>query len=325
MKKKVFSFERAEARAQAHRVRMRASAFCALASLLAFAALASEDEPYRPFAQWADVPAAGELVVGLVYNESEAYHIWAGHQYQDVSVESGGESYGIDINQGFVALQYGITEKWAADLSVGYATAGSRYFSPHGEVTETTGLMDWGLGVRYQVFNEATAKSAWIPTLTLRAGALLPGTFDEYMPVAPGNRSASIEPEVLARKHFGWPGLGAYFDSLFRWNRTTHNDQYIVAVGLFQQIKGWELDVGYRHLGTITGQSIELGPDYTISYPRELRENRDNVEAGFSYTTSKRHIRYGFQTTTVLNGVNSDGKWWVGGSIDIPFGGSHND
>src|SRR5690348_73568 len=76
----------------------------------------SENVPHRPFAEWADVPAQGEFVLGFVYEESEAYRIWAGNGSHNITVKSGGESYGIDINQGYLAMQYGIVEKWAADL-----------------------------------------------------------------------------------------------------------------------------------------------------------------------------------------------------------------
>ena len=41
---------------------------------------ASENVPHRPFAMWADVPEGGQFLAGLVYQESEAYHIWAGNQ-----------------------------------------------------------------------------------------------------------------------------------------------------------------------------------------------------------------------------------------------------
>jgi hypothetical protein len=284
----------------------------------------SENVPHRPFALLADVPSKGEFDAGLVYQESEAYHIWAGGQYHNVAVKSVGESYGIDINQGYLSFQYGITEKWAADLNVGATTTGWRFFNnTNGEVRSTTGLMDISFGVRYQVFNEAKSDSPWVPTVTLRAGAVMPGSYDQSFAFAPGTRSAAIEPEVLARKHFGWPGLGAYADALFRWNRTTGNDQYLTSIGLFQQIQGWELDFGFRHLQTITGEDISVtGND--IVYPRKLREISDALEAGFSYTTSKRQWRYGFQTRVVVDGNNTDGKFWVGGSFDIPFGRKHD-
>ena len=304
-----------------------AIATCLLLAL-AFAPIlpASENVPHRPFAYWADVPAKGQFILGAVYEESEAYHIWANNKYYNVTVKANGEKYGIDINQGYLALQYGITEKWAADLNVGFTTLGWRSFSENNSIESTTGLMDYSFGVRYQVYNELKQTNLpWMPTLTLRAGAVLPGTYNEHIAFAPGVRSAAVEPEVLMRKHFGWPGLGAYGDALYRWNRTTDNDQVIVAVGLFQQIKGWELDAGYRRLQTLSGGSIIYDPanPAAINYPREIRETSDSFEGGFYYTTSKRHIRYGFQSRVVFDGNNSDHKFWVGGSIDFPIGGNH--
>jgi hypothetical protein len=303
----------------------------ALATALSpMASSASENVPYRPFAQWADLPARGQFVFGLVYQESESYHVWAkGKQYNVTVKPADGESYGIDINQGFLALQYGLTEKWALDLNIGATTEGTRSFTVGNVPESTTGLMDWSLGVRYQIFNEAQdTNSPWLPTLTFRAGAVLPGTVNEEFDFAPGLRSAAIEPEFLLRKHFGWPGLGAYGDALYRWNRTTGNDQYIAAIGLFQQIKGWELDAGYRHLQTLSGTDISFADPNnltTLDYPRDAREISDAIEAGFSYTTSKRHFRYGFQTRTVFDGINTDRKFWIGASIDIPIGGKHED
>src|SRR5262249_48169210 len=154
---------------------------------------------------------------------------------------------------------------------------------------------------------------------TFRAGTVMPGSYNQNIAFAPGLRSAAIEPEVLFRKHFGWPGLGAFGDALFRWNITTHNDQYITAIGLFQQIKGWELDVGWRHLQTLSGGDIVLSPDLSIYYPRDVRENYDAFDFGFSYTTSKRRIKYAFLARTVVDGNNTDSKLWVGGSVQMPF------
>src|ERR1035437_2866844 len=292
---------------------------------LAPTVLASENVPHRPFAQWADLPESGQFVFGLVYEESEAYHIWASGKLHDITVKSGGESYGIDINQGYVALQYGITEKWAADLNIGCTTLGWRSFSPIQRVESTTGLMDSSFGVRYQIWKEAAQdQSPWLPTMTFRAGAVLPGMYDQHIAFAPGLRSAAIEPELLLRKHFGWPGLGGYGDALYRWNLTTENDNYIIAVGLFQEYKGWELDLGYEHLQTTSGGNITfLNPNdlSTINYPRDVREISESIQAGFSYTTSKRHWNYGFHSRIVVDGNNTDTKPWFGASLDIPIGG----
>src|SRR3974377_559614 len=199
-------------------------------------ALGSENVPELPFAEWADVPAAGQFILGAVYEQSKSYQIWASGVQDDSKVRSGVYNYGINIRQGYFALQYGITERWAADLEVGGTTVGWRAFSPGNEIESTTGLMDISFGVRYQLFNEAEyTNSSWVPTVTFRAGAVLPGSYNQDFVFAPGFRSAAIEPELLLRKHFGWPGLGVYADGLYRWNRTTGNDQYITVIGLFQQ------------------------------------------------------------------------------------------
>jgi hypothetical protein len=298
-------------------------------------ASATENVPHAAFAEWADLPAPGQLVAGFFYDESESYHIWAnGGQRYNIDTPSDGEHYGIDINQGYFTFQYGINEKWAVDLNVGATTTGWRAFNYQGQtasapaVRSTTGLMDTAFGVRYQIFNEAAdTNCAWIPTLTFRAGAVLPGTYSQNFPFAPGVRSAAIEPELLAKKHFGWQGFGAYGDALYRWNRTTANDQYIFAFGLFQQIKGWELDAGYRHMQTIGGVDLVYNPatkqiSTTGSDPNafaELREINDSIEAGFSYTTSKRHLKYSFYTRTVFDGNNSDQKFWIGAGLEMPF------
>ncbi len=285
---------------------------------------ASENVPHTPYAEWANVPDPGQLVTRLTYQESEAYHFWAGSTRHAVDISMDGEHYGIDINQGYVSLQYGINEKWAADLAVGYTTVGWRYFAnggAPGTVRSTTGLMDTALGVRYQIFKEGEAPHDWIPTLTFRAGAVLPGTYDQDIPFAPGDRSTGIEPELLARKHFGWTGLGAYADGLFRWNHTVGNDHYIVSFGLFQQIGNWELDAGYRRLGTVSGQNIQFdSATQKIFYPREVRENQDSIEAGFDYRTGWRGLRVGFQSRTVFDGANTDKKFWLGGFVEMPFG-----
>lgn len=288
---------------------------------------ASEDAPRRPFAQWADVPAAGQLVWGTLYQQSEAYYAWSGLTRHNITLKTpDGESYGIDIRQGYFTLDYGITEKWAADVNFGATTVGWRSFDPNGGIQETTGLMDTSFGVRYQLFNEANANNCpWVPTLTFRAGAVVPGSYNRYIAFDPGNHSVAIEPSILARKHFGWTGLGAWFDAWYRWMHTNGNDQYMASVGLFQQIRRWELDAGFRHLQATSGEDIILfgdGVPYQgISYKTDVREISESFQAGFSYTTKKRHIRYGFMAQKTFDGRNTDSKLWLSGYFDIPFGG----
>jgi hypothetical protein len=102
---------------------------------------------------------------------------------------------------------------------------------------------------------------------------------------------------------------------------TTGNDQYIIALGLFQQLKIWELDFGWRHLQTLSGSDVTFLPNGSISYPRDPRENSDSFEVGLSYTSPKRHYRYAGQLRKVFDGNNTDEKLWFGFSVEFPFGG----
>jgi len=293
----------------------------------ATATQASEDEPRRPFAQWADLPAPGQLLFGTFYEQSEAYHIWVGNQRVPVNYRLGGENYGIDVRQGYFTFDYGLAPKWAADLNVGGTTVGWRAFNPDGGIGKTTGIMDPTFGVRYQICNEGDAgtNSPWLPTLTFRAGAVVPGEYDRHVAFAPGNHGVAIEPSLLLRKHVGWPGFGVWGDVLYRWEHTIGADQYIAAGGCFQQIKGWEIDGGLRHLQTISGENIVLGAPTGIgtyngiTYPTDVRENSDSFDAGFSYTTAKKHWRYGFHCRKTFDGSNSDSAFWLGAYLDIPF------
>jgi hypothetical protein len=303
-----------------------------LSGLVAVVALAatvhaSENVPRRPFAYWADIPEQGQLVFGIVYEQSESYYVWAGNQRHNVTIQTpDGESYGIDIRQGYFSLDYGLTKRWAADLELGGTTVGWRSFDPGGNVQETTGVMDLTAGARYQIWNEATADPAWLPTLTFRAAGILPGFYDRHLAFAPGNSSAAIEPSLLLRKPLGWAGLGLWGDALYRWEHTIGTDQYIVAAGLFEKLGPWELDVGYRHFQTTSGSDIVLIPPASgspppwdgITYKSNVREISDSIDAGFSYTT-RRNIRWAFHARKTFDGSNTDSKLWLGGSVDIPF------
>lgn len=299
-----------------------------LAAVLVVQSLrAGEDEPRRPFAEWANVPDPGQLIFGTLYEQSEAYHVWEqGNVRMPANTRVSGENYGIDVRQGYFTFNYGIMEKWAADLNVGGTTVGWRPFDSGG-IQQTTGIMDSTFGIRYQIFNETNAPCAWLPTLTFRAGGILNGTYNQDIAFAPGNHGVAIEPSLLLRKHVGWPGLGVWGDVLYRWEHTIGADQYITAVGLFQQIQRWELDVGYRHLQTISGEDIVLGPPspgmsstyQSIFYPRDVREISDSIDAGFSYVTKKCHWRWAFHARKTFDGSNTDSPLWLGGSVDIPF------
>lgn len=281
---------------------------------------AVENAPRRPFAQWANLPEPGQFVISPWYMESEAYHMWRGQARENINVIRRGEDYGVDAMQGVIGLQYGLSERWAVDLNVGVATVGTRSFNATGDSESTTGLMDTSMGVRYQISHEATDGSGWVPTLTFRAGGVVPGSYNKHFPFAPGNHSAAIEPSLLLQKHFGWQGFGAYGDTYYRWMRTSGDDQYLVATGFFQEIQRWTLNVGYRHFQGLSGVDIG-GTGNTITYSPQVKEISESIEAGFNYRTASQKCNYGFHMRKALAGRNVNSALWLGFYADFAFGG----
>src|SRR5690349_18666049 len=108
-------------------VRRFSKAFLPLLAMAARTLKASENAPHIPFADWANVPDPGQLVVRSTYQESESYYFWAGNTRYKVDTLENGEHHGIDINQGFFSLQYGLNYKWAIDISLGFTTSGWRF------------------------------------------------------------------------------------------------------------------------------------------------------------------------------------------------------
>ena len=283
----------------------------------------TENASRKPFAEWANVPNPGQLTVRLWYLEGEAYHVWYGRQRQDITLNKHGEDYGIDPMQGMILLEYGLAPKWAADLNVGYGTVGTRSYNALGNSESATGFLDTTLGVRYQIWNEEHAASPWFPTLSFRAGAILPGRYNRDFPFAPGNRSAAIEPSFLFRKHMGWQGLGLYGDALYRWMRTSGDDQYMISAGFFQEIKNWTLSAGYRHFQQLSGYDLTPVPLGTpLIYSPQVREISDALEAGFQYVTPKSGYKLGFYARKTFDGRNTDSAFLVSTFVEFPFGGA---
>ena len=63
-------------------------------------------------------------------------------------------------------------------------------------------------------------------------------------------------------------------------------------------------------------------PPHWFSIPQFLRFARGKMTAFNKSPSRRRHVRYGFHSRTIVDGNNTDGKFWVGASVDIPIGGS---
>jgi len=296
----------------------------ALAPVLLFLALAPvlravENIPQKPFAQSVWLPEAKQFIVTPWYQYSEFYSIWRGSKRESIEVDPGHNSYGFDLNNGAILLEYGLDPQWAADLTLGYTSGATRSFNARGEPDTTEGLMDTTFGLRYQAFNEKAVDSDWIPTTTFRVGGIYRGTYHPDFPFAPGSGSVGIEMSALLHKSLGWEGFGVFRHMGFRSIRSGGNDQWFTALGLGQQIKSFTFNFGYRHFENTTGDDI-TGSGTTIVYSRAVREIKEEIQGGIGYTTAHRGIHYQFLLSKVLDGRNTGAAVTYLLFADLPIG-----
>jgi hypothetical protein len=277
---------------------------------------ASENLPAKPFGQAAFLPEPRQFVVTPWYQYTEFQEVWRGSHHENITV---GDEHGFDQNDGMVLIEYGLKKNWAADVLLGYTGLSTRSTTPNGSVEKTDGLMDVTFGVRWQVLDENAADSKWAPTLTLRAGGIVRGTYDEDFPFAPGNGSVGVEPSVLLDKSFGWAGFGMYGNLGYRSLRSGGNDQVFGSVGFSQRYKGFNFNAGYRHQQNTGGEDIG-GTGTTFVYSPKVKEINQMFEAGVGYTDrSGRHFQFYYSQN--FNGRNTGDKMVYGIYGSFPIGG----
>lgn len=291
--------------------------FCSLLTItIPLVGSAAENLPSKPFAQMVYLPDCGQWTITPWYQYTEFQKIWRGSHQEHVTV---GDEHGFDQNDGMFLTEYSFKQDWAVDLLLGYTSLATRSFTPDGQVQKTDGLMDVTFGLRWQVFNETNSSSPFTPTLTLRAGGIVSGTYDDNFPFAPGNGSLGIEPSVLLAKSFGWPGLGMYGSLGYRVMRSGGKDQVFGTIGLSQRYKGFNFNAGARYQQNTSGDDIP-GPSNTLVYSVNVKEVNEMFEAGVGYT-DKGGRHYQFYLDKNFDGRNTGDKYVYGIYASFPFGG----
>src|SRR6185369_17830970 len=117
-----------------------------------------------------------------------------------------------EVNDGLVRLDYGLNRQFALDTTFGWTSAATESWNPRGKVQATRGLIDTQIGVRYRVLDENRAKQSYVPTLTLRVGGIIRGTYNPNFRMAPGDGASGFEIAVMVVKIFEPCGIGIYGD-----------------------------------------------------------------------------------------------------------------
>ena len=211
-----------------------------------------------------------------------------------------------------ISMEYGVAESFALDAAVGYSRVDSKAFGPTS--LSDDGLSDTRLGLRWRIVDERMSRCAYAPTVTLRVGGIIAGSYEAGPPFAPGDGAHGGEFSVLAAKAFGSTGFGLYGEGGYRIRSRPVPDDAFASIGAYQTLGAFTLHVAYQHTQGLSGSDIG---DPGFKFP-ELKEVNQIVEIGLGFTDSGK--RY-YQIFGALNvgGRNTGDKQIIGASASFPF------
>lgn len=257
------------------------------------------------FAQSPWLPERHQLDTTITYVYTEYDEFWRADDRVN-------PDFNIDQHTGLFSLDYGIFKDLALDLEIGYTN--TIFDSPGGD-PDDAGLSDTHVGLRYRLVDEFEQESPWIPTLTLRVGGIIEGTYDTGFPFASGDGASGAEASLLAGKVFGDSGFGTRGEVGFRWRAEDVPEDVFVGAGIFQTF--WErltLSVDYYHSNALSGEDIG---DPGFTFP-QLEEDYHLVQGGIGFALNRDNYISGFYGR-VFDGRNTGEKNILGISYTHSF------
>jgi len=270
------------------------------------------------FGQSAWLPEPGELIANPGFTFSTFDEFWVGPTLMS-PLKANDES--LDQYTAYIGLEYGILDGLAADLSLGYTWTSKTAALGDGD----EGLADVLFGLSYRLVEEREI----LPTVALRVGGIIAGSYDENTPFSPGDGANGFDGSLLFGKSFGDSGFGVYGDVGYRVRENPVPNEWFGSAGLFKQFGGLlnpedslTFSVGYRHIQSINGLDIggagfdpAKGADH--GFPA-LEEVNQLFEAAVGYEDAAAR-QYQFTVSRSVDGRNTGDKLILGFSISLPF------
>lgn len=261
-------------------------------------------------------PERNQLIASVAYQYQRYDEFWAGKTRVSLDLATGFREQRQHAT--YLTIEYGILDDLAIDATIGYSWT-EFHDGPKGirDLTDD-GLTDTSFGLRYRVVDERTL--TMLPSITLRVGGVIKGTYDEAFPFSSGDGADAVETSALLARQL-CPGFGLYGEIGYRWRNNNVPDDLFGAAGIaVTYIKDVTLSVGYRHTESQGGPDIG-GPGFGVTYGfPQVKEVDQRIETSLSYADhgDRTYALYFAQT---LNGRNTGEKSVFGISVSVPFGG----
>ena len=258
------------------------------------------------------LPSQGQTVLSLGYQFSSYDDFFVGKTSVPVVAATGFKEQ--NQQTASLTIEYGVTDRIALDATVGWTWARFRG-GPIGDLKDE-GLNDTSFGVRYKLTNE---EEGFLPTLTLRAGGIIAGTYDDGFPFSAGDGADAAEVSLIIGKQLcEW--LGYYGDVGYRWRNNDVPDDLFFASGIWMRAGSFVVSAGYRHVEGQSGPDIGApGFGTAFGFP-QVKEVNQTLETSLTYQDNGGR-NYSLSYGHTLDGKNTGEKDIFGVSVSIPFGG----
>jgi hypothetical protein len=223
---------------------------------------------------WLPLPGGGGVTISGTNQSGDSAYVMGGMDVPISAITSGGASKYKRDNLG-LKFNYGISDSLAVDVGLNHSQA------KVGGADSSSGLGDSTIGVNYRVLDEYENRG--VPTITLRAAAILGGNYDGARLAAIGKDASGYELAVLIGKQFTpqfsvWGSIG--FEDR---NRGIPNGTFFDLNLGYSPISNLALSLGYT-TKKFGGNLDIAGPGFSPARFQQVNEERDTVRVGASYS-----------------------------------------
>jgi len=251
------------------------------------------------------LPGADRLVVTPSYVYQTFDEFWIG----DEKVKLDGDLW---QHTAFLGFDYGITDDIALDATIGGVWSETDAGMLGGDQSDD-GLTDTTIGIRQRFVDEQDVNKWWLPSLAVRVGAIIPGTYDENFPFSAGDGAFGAEASLIGGKTI-CPGFGMYGDVGYRYRDGHVPDDFFGSVGTYVSWKFLSATFGYRFTEGLSGPDIG---DPGFTFPK-VKEISHNLEGSLGITDRGGRFYQVFYAHTI-EGRNTGERDIFGGAISFTF------
>ena len=237
-----------------------------LVAAMPMLAFAEGDSPW--------LPIPGQLSLGLNHTEQSGNDAYIGSTLLPLSAITGGAADKYKRSSTTLRVDYGFSDALALDAAIGRAKV------KVGAADNDSGSTDSTFGLRWRVLDEY--ENPAVPTLTLRAAAILKGNYEGARLASLGKGANGFEVAVVLGKQITpavavWGELGVQDRS-----NSVPNATFFELGTRLRFAPQWNASVGYGNKKF--GGNLDIGgPGFSPARFQEVREERSVIKLGVGY------------------------------------------